>query len=121
MAAGSTMRARQHVHQLFDLAALLLEIAALHRLLHAVADVVAQHLLLHPPQRRAHGQELGDNVDAVAVLLDHAGEAAHLALDAAQAPDAGSLGRLVHALTYTLEGYTRSSDAHTPEGFGDGS
>ena len=60
-------------------------------------DVVAQHLLLDAPQRRADGGDLRDDVDAVAVLLDHAGEAAHLALDAAQALQAGGLGCFAHA------------------------
>ena len=54
------------------------------RVLDAMGDVVAQDLLLDAAQRGAHRGDLRHDVDAVAVLLDHAGEAAHLAFDAAQ-------------------------------------
>ena len=47
------------------------------------ADVVLEDLLLGAAQSRPHRRDLGDDVDAVAVVLDHAGEPAHLALDAA--------------------------------------
>ena len=54
------------------LAPLLALVAAGDRVLDAMADVVAQDLLLDPPQRGAHRRNLRDDVDAVAVLLDHA-------------------------------------------------
>ena len=60
-------------------------------------DVLTQYLLLDAPQCRANGGDLRDDIDAVAVLLDHAGEAADLALDPAQALQAGSFGMLAHA------------------------
>ena len=66
-------------------------------MLDAMGDVIAQDLLLHTAERGAHGRDLGDDIDAVAVVLDHAGEAAHLTLDPAQAFDAGSLDVLSHA------------------------
>ena len=50
----------------------------------AMRDVVAQDFLLDAAQRRAHRADLRDDVDAVAVVLDHAREAAHLALDAVE-------------------------------------
>jgi heavy metal sensor kinase len=77
--------------------ALLARVAAGDGVLDAVRHVVAQHLLLDPPQRRAHRRQLGDDVDAVSVLVDHAPQTAHLALDAAQALQAGRLGFVTHA------------------------
>ena len=53
-------------------------------MVHAMGDMIAQDLFLDPAQRSAHRADLGDDVDAVALVLDHAGEAAHLALDAAE-------------------------------------
>ena len=44
-------------------------------------DVFAQDFLLGAPQRRTHGADLRDDVDAIAVVLDHAGKPAHLAFD----------------------------------------
>ena len=64
---------------------------------HAMLQVIAQRLLLDAVQRGAHGADLGQHVDAVAVLFDHAGDAAHLALDAAQPGKLGFLQFLVHA------------------------
>ena len=49
-------------------------------------------------QCRAHGADLRDDVDAVAVLFDHAREAAHLAFDAAQPFEVGALAVLLHAV-----------------------
>jgi hypothetical protein len=49
-----------------------------------MADMILQDLLLDPPQRGAHRRDLRDEVDAVAVTLDHAGDPAHLALNPAE-------------------------------------
>src|SRR5262249_46248505 len=81
----------QHVHQLGDLLALLALVAGRDRVLDAVADMVAQDLLLDAAQRGAHRGNLGDHVDAVAVLLDHAGEPTHLAFDALETFEDGGL------------------------------
>ena len=48
-------------------------------------DVIVQYLAFDPRQRRARRLELGQDVDAVATVVDHAGNAAHLSLDPAQA------------------------------------
>src|SRR6266545_1121925 len=80
-----TFRAAQHVDELADLAPLLGLVAARDRVLDAMGDVILQNFLLGPPQRRAHRRDLRDDVDAIAVLLHHAGEPAHLAFDPAQA------------------------------------
>ncbi len=63
---------------------------------HAVADVIAHHLELDLFQRRAHGRDLGHDVDAVAILVDHADEAAHLALDPSEPLAAGCPGLIAH-------------------------
>jgi hypothetical protein len=43
--------------------------------------VIPQHFFLDAPERGTHGRDLSDYIDAVAVLVDHFGEAADLALD----------------------------------------
>src|SRR5215475_9815637 len=84
-------------HQLFDLSALIGLVAGDDRPFDAMGDVVAQDFLLHAPKRGAHRRNLRHDVDAVAVLVDHAGDAAHLALDPAQALGAGRLDVFAHA------------------------
>ena len=54
-------------------------------MLDAMGDVIAQNLLLDAPQRGAHRRELGDDINAITILVDHAGEAAYLPLDPAEA------------------------------------
>jgi hypothetical protein len=52
--------------------------------LDAVLNMVLEDFLLDPPQRGAHRRDLRDDVDAIAVALDHASDSAHLALDPAE-------------------------------------
>jgi hypothetical protein len=59
--------------------------------------VIPQDLLLDAAKRRPHGRDLGDDVDAVAVLVDHLGEAADLALDPAETLLTGCLDVFSHA------------------------
>ena len=66
------------------------------RALDAMGDVVAQDLLADAAQRGAHRRNLRDDVDAIAVLLDHAHETAHLAFDPLQPFLHLGLGLLVH-------------------------
>ena len=42
------------------------------------------NFLFHPAQRGAHRGDLRHDVDAIALVLDHAGEPAHLAFDAVE-------------------------------------
>ena len=51
----------------------------------AVGDVVVQDLEGHALERGLDGAHLGQDVDAVAVVVDHALDPAHLSLDAVQA------------------------------------
>src|SRR5258708_492182 len=95
----------EHVHELGHLLPLLLGVAALDGVFDTMRDVVLQHLFLDPLQSRAHGLDLGDDVDAVAVVLDHADETAHLPLDAAQARYTGILDFASHGSKYTPRGY----------------
>ncbi len=78
------VRPSQHLHQFRDLLALIGAVAGGDRAFHAMRDMVAQHFLLDAAQRRAHGGNLRDDVDAIAVLLDHAREPAHLSFDPLQ-------------------------------------
>ncbi len=59
-------------------------------------DVIAQDFLLDAPQCRARRVYLRHNVDAVAVVLHHAGKAANLAFHPVEALEDGSLGMFVH-------------------------
>jgi len=88
LSRDSTVGPRQHFDQLVDLAPLLTPVSAGDRVLDAVLDMVFQDFLLDPPQRRAYRRDLRDDVDAVAVTLDHAGDPAHLALDPVEATKA---------------------------------
>ena len=65
--------------------------------LDTVGDVVTQNFLLDASECRAYGGDLRDDIDAVAVFLDHAGEAANLTFDAAQAFQAGGFRVFRHA------------------------
>lgn len=93
-----------HVHQLGNLAPLVDLVAGSDRMFNAMCNVVAQDLLLGTPERRAHGGNLGDNIDAVAVALDHAGEAADLPLDPVEPFEAGVLDLAFHTVYIPLPG-----------------
>jgi len=60
-------------------------------MLDAMRDMVAQDFLFDSAQRRAHRGNLRDDVDAVAVVLDHAREPAHLAFDTVETLERGGL------------------------------
>src|SRR5581483_3229838 len=50
----------------------------------AVPEVLVEQVERHRPQRVVGGADLSENVDAVFVVVDHLGDAAHLPLDAPQ-------------------------------------
>src|SRR5262249_27788684 len=79
-------------------------VAGRDRMLDAMGDVVGEDLLLGAPQRGAHRRKLGHDVDAIAVLLDHAREAAHLALDPPEPLEHRGLGRGTHGRYIPLPG-----------------
>lgn len=112
---GSTTGPREHFHQFRNLPPLIVLVAAGNGLLDAVGNVIVQDFLFNPAQRCAHGGDLGDDIDTVAVLLNHAGKASHLAFDAVEALGYGFLSIFAHVLTYTLWGYMCQCD--TPRGY----
>lgn len=66
-------------------------------MLHAVGDMIAQDFLLEAPQRGAYRRNLRHDVDAVAILLDHARNAANLSFDAIEPLRTSLLDVLSHA------------------------
>src|SRR5438309_1836103 len=58
---------------------------------HAVLDVVVQYAEGEAVERGRNGAQLREDVDAVAVFLEHPLDAAHLAFDPVQALDEGVL------------------------------
>ncbi len=48
----------------------------------AVTHMVTQYFFLDAPQRRPDRGNLRDDVDTIAILFDHAGNAPHLSFDA---------------------------------------
>src|SRR4051794_18332805 len=100
-------------HQLVGLVARVVRAAV--AVEHAVARVAVQQAERDLVQRRLDGGDLGQHVDAVAVVLDHARHAADLTLDPGQALvelflGGGVAARLGHAVQCTT----------TPEGYLDG-
>src|SRR5579872_3816292 len=69
-----------------------------------MGDVIGQDLLLGAAQRRAHGRQLGHDVDAIAIVFDHAGQSAHLALDTSEALEHRRLGSGLHSRYIPLPG-----------------
>src|SRR3954447_14009103 len=79
----------------------------------AVARVVVEEAERDLVERRLDGGDLSEDVDAVAVLVDHPLHAADLALDAAQALEELVLGRGVAPCGRRLGGHVRKD---TPPG-----
>src|SRR3954462_6975737 len=92
----SALRPPDDVHQLFDLPALLGLIAGRNRVLDAVPHMIAQDLFFQPPQCGADRRDLGHDVNAIAVVRDHARDSADLAFDAVEPLRAGCLDVLSH-------------------------
>src|SRR5487761_231250 len=107
-------QAGDRVGRLADL--LLRDVAALGRRLgHAVPEVVLEQPQRHRLKRPRRRRHLGQDVDAVLVVLDHLLQAADLALDAAQPLEVLVLvrGVSVHA---ALHFYV--NPIYTPTGYG---
>jgi len=66
-------------------------------MLDTMRDMLAQNFFLNSSKSGPDGGKLGDDVDAVTILLDHAGDTANLTLDTAQALERRSLFWLIHA------------------------
>ena len=92
----STIRSADDGHQLCDLLSLIGFVTAGDRVFDAMRNVVLQHFFLDAPQRGPHGRDLCDDIDAIAILVHHLGQAAHLALDTAQTLLTGCLDVFSH-------------------------
>ena len=88
----------QNGNQLLHFVTLLRGVAAGDRTLDTMGDVVVQHLVLDPAQGRTDRTQLGQHVDAIPVLVDHARDTAHLTLDPLQTAAAGLLDLVTHVL-----------------------
>ncbi len=75
---------RENLHKLGDFAPLIRCVAGNDRMLDTMFDVVVKNRVLDLLERGLHRPDLVDDIDAVAVVRDHARDAANLALDAAQ-------------------------------------
>lgn len=75
-------RPRDNIHKFGNLLTLLTLVAGGDGAVDAMADMVAQNFLLDPAQGGANRRDLRDDVDTIAILLHHAGQAADLPLDA---------------------------------------
>ncbi len=89
---GST----QNIHDFGNLLSLIALVTAGDGMLDAVRDMIAQYLLLGTAQGRPNGGYLRDHIDAVAIVIDHAGDASDLALDAAEPFEHGGFRVLLH-------------------------
>ena len=65
-------------------------------MLNTMCNVIVQDFFLDSAQGRSHRRDLCHDIDTIAVFLDHAGEAAHLALDAVEAFETGGFGLFLH-------------------------
>jgi hypothetical protein len=77
--------AMQQCRQLGELGALVFWVARGGSTRDTGTGMRVENIALDPGQRGARGLKLGEDIDAVAPVLDHRGDPPHLALDAAQA------------------------------------
>src|SRR5450432_2380439 len=82
---GLSVSSPDHSHQFRYLFPLIDLVAACNRVFDAVRHVISEHFFLDAPQRGTHCRDLRDDIDAIAVLIDHPGEAADLPFDPAEA------------------------------------
>ncbi len=74
-------------------------------MLDAMRNVIGEDLILGTAQRGACRRQLGDHVDAITVVLDHAREPPHLAFNSFQAVEHRRLGIRSHVIyIYTPTG-----------------
>jgi Cu+-exporting ATPase len=66
--------------------------------------MVGEDFFLRPAQRGTRRRQLGHNIDAIAIVLDHAREPTHLALDPLKASHHRRLGIRLHARYIPLQG-----------------
>ena len=79
-------------------------VSAGNRVLDAMRHVISEHFFLDAPERGANRGDLRDDIDAVAVIVDHLGQAANLALDPAETFLTGCLDVFSHAVYIPPQG-----------------
>src|SRR5688572_28410635 len=86
-ACGASTASLQQLNQFIDLGALVDRIAAGDRAFHALAEMLLEDVRFHLGQGGADRLQLVQDVDAIAALGHHPGDAAHLPLDSVEAAD----------------------------------
>lgn len=94
-------------HQFRDLPALIGPVAAVDRVFHAVRHVILKDFFFDATQCGAHRRDLSDDINAVAIVIDHLREPANLTFDAVQAFLTGCLDVLSHDPYIPPEGNVR--------------
>jgi len=94
---GLTLGSAENFHDLSQFLALILLVTAGNRVLNAMRDVVTENLFLGAPKCCPDRRNLGDDVDAIAILVDHPGEASNLAFDTIEPSSHGRLCFILHA------------------------
>ena len=100
--AGSTFRAVEKIDQLVDLLLLVGRISGRDRARHAFGCMVAKDFVLSTRKRHAHGLDLVQDVDAVAVLRHHARYALHLAGNPVEASNFRFSAFRIHSRRYPI-------------------
>lgn len=100
----SSVGSTDNCHQFRDLGTLIGLIATRNRVFDTMRHVIPEHFFLHTPKRGADRRDLRDDIDAVAILIHHLGQAADLALNPAQAFLTGCLDVFAHGLYIPLQG-----------------
>src|SRR5215831_10795010 len=91
-------RATHHVHQFGDLAPLIDLVAAPDRVIDTMRHMIAQDFFFGTPERGADCTDLRHDVDAIALVLNHAGEAPHLTFNTIESLERCRLAVLCHAV-----------------------
>ncbi len=86
----------ENLHELRDFAPLIRCVARHDRMLDAMLDMVLKNRVSDLLERGLYCLDLVDDIDAIAVVRNHARDAANLALDAAQPHDSRLLDRVSH-------------------------
>jgi len=93
----SPIRSPDNRHEFSDLFALIALVAARNRMLHTMGYMIFQHFFFDTPQCGTNCGDLRYYIDAIAIFIDHLGETADLALNAAKPFLAGTLDVFSHA------------------------
>ena len=99
-----TLHAAENIHKFGDLAPLFTLVAGSDGVRDAMRNMIGKDFLLGTAQSGTRRRELRDDVDTVAIVLDHARQPAHLALDPLQPLEHRCLGIRAHSGYIPLPG-----------------